>query len=119
MRTTLWRYHLGGGCVLALAYVYLPFPALRIGALVALCLATIAATLAAIRLWRPARRERLFWGGGLDGHCATSLSAGRAPARSSVSLQGRSTRAPVCVVPVTTSSTKRSRRSIQDRPVPA
>ena len=57
MRTTLWRYHLGGGCGLALAYVYLPFPALRIGVLVALCLATIAATLAAIRLWRPARRE--------------------------------------------------------------
>jgi hypothetical protein len=27
VRTTLWRYHLGGGCVLALAYVYLPFPA--------------------------------------------------------------------------------------------
>ncbi|MFL6102200.1 MAG: hypothetical protein ACJ74K_02470 [Actinomycetes bacterium] len=25
MRTTLWRYHLGGGCVLALADVYLPF----------------------------------------------------------------------------------------------
>ena len=49
MRTTLWRYHLGGGCVLALAYVYLPFPALRIGALVVLCLATVAATLASIR----------------------------------------------------------------------
>jgi hypothetical protein len=25
VRTTLWRYHLGGGCVLALADVYLPF----------------------------------------------------------------------------------------------
>ena len=41
MRTTLWRYHLGGGgCALALAYVSLPFPPLRIAALVALCLAT-------------------------------------------------------------------------------
>ena len=56
MRTTLWRYHLGGGCVLALAYVYLPLAGLRVGALVVLCLATVAATLASIRLWRPAQR---------------------------------------------------------------
>jgi hypothetical protein len=56
VRTTLWRYHLGGGCVLALAYVYLPFAGLRVGALVVLCVATIAATLATIRLWRPAQR---------------------------------------------------------------
>ena len=55
VRTMLWRYHLGGGCVLALAYVYVPYPPLRVGALVVLCLATIAATLASIRLWRPAR----------------------------------------------------------------
>jgi hypothetical protein len=55
VRTMLWRYHLGGGCVLALAYVYLPYPPLRVGALVVLCLATIVATLASIRLWRPAR----------------------------------------------------------------
>ena len=34
MRTTLWRYHLGAGCVLAVAYVYLPNPALRVGSLV-------------------------------------------------------------------------------------
>jgi hypothetical protein len=56
VRTTLWRYHLGGGGALALAYVYLPLPPLRIAALVALCLATIAATLASVRLWSPARR---------------------------------------------------------------
>jgi hypothetical protein len=56
VRTTLWRYHLGGGCALALACVYLPFPPLRIAALVALCLATIAATLVSVRLWSPARR---------------------------------------------------------------
>ena len=55
MRTTLWRIHLGGGCLLALAYVYLPLPALRVGSLIALCLATIAATLASIRLWKPSR----------------------------------------------------------------
>jgi diguanylate cyclase len=60
VRTTLWRYHLGGGCALALAYVYLPFPPLRVGALVVLCLATIAATLAATRLWRPSR-PLPFW----------------------------------------------------------
>ena len=34
MRTTLWRYHLGGG--LALADVYLPVPALRTAALAVL-----------------------------------------------------------------------------------
>lgn len=48
MRTTLWRYHLGGGCALALGYVYLRFPPLRIAALVALSLATIAATLTCV-----------------------------------------------------------------------
>jgi hypothetical protein len=69
VRTTLWRYHLGGGCVLALAYVYLPYPALRVGALVVLCLATIAATLASIRLWRPSRPRpfKLFATGGRSG----------------------------------------------------
>jgi hypothetical protein len=33
VRTTLWRYHLSAGCVLALAYVYLPHPAPRAGSL--------------------------------------------------------------------------------------
>jgi diguanylate cyclase len=56
VRTTLWRYHLGGGLALALAYVYLPVPALRTAALVVLGLTTIVATLCALRLWRPARR---------------------------------------------------------------
>jgi hypothetical protein len=60
VRTRLWRFHPGGGCLLALAYVYLPYPPLRVGAMAVLCLATIAATLAAIRLWRPARRERFL-----------------------------------------------------------
>jgi hypothetical protein len=50
VRTTLWRYHLGGGCLLALASVYLPLLALRVGSLIVLCLATIAATLASVRL---------------------------------------------------------------------
>ena len=36
VRTMLWRYHLGGGCVLALAYVYVPYPPLRVGALLVL-----------------------------------------------------------------------------------
>src|SRR5829696_6360564 len=43
VRTTLWRIHLGGGCLLAVAYVYLPLPALRVGSLIVLCLATFAA----------------------------------------------------------------------------
>ena len=88
MRTTLWRYHLGGGCVLALAYVYLPFPALRIGALVALCLATIAATLAAIRLWRPARREPflLFAAGEAVGFAAGALGSSAAVTRAGGSV---------------------------------
>ena len=87
MRTTLWRYHLGGGCVLALAYVYLPYPALWVGSLVVLCLATIAATLASIRLWRPARPRPFqlfaageavgFVGGSLGSsvHCRSSFAA--------------------------------------------
>jgi len=83
VRTTLWRYHLGGGCVLALAYVYLPFPALRIGALVVLCLATAAATLASIRLWRPARRRPfgLFAAGEAVGFAAGSLGSSAAVTR--------------------------------------
>jgi hypothetical protein len=67
VRTTLWRYHLGGGCVLALAYVYLPIPTLRVGALVVLCVATVAATLAATRLCRPARRLPFLAVRGLGG----------------------------------------------------
>ena len=77
VRTMLWRYHLGGGCVLALAYVYLPFPVLRIGSLVALCLVTIAATLASIRL------------GGRPGHGPSSCSR---PGRRSGSWPGPSGR---------------------------
>jgi hypothetical protein len=75
VRTMLWRYHLGGGCVLALAYVYVPYPPLRVGALVVLCLATIAATLASIRLWRPARPRpfQLFAAGEAVGFVAGSL----------------------------------------------
>jgi hypothetical protein len=88
VRTTLWRYHLGGGCGLALAYVYLPFPALRIGALVALCMATIAATLAAIRLWRPARREPflLFAAGEAVGFAAGALGSSAAVTRAGGSV---------------------------------
>ena len=88
MRTTLWRYHLGGGCGLALAYVYLPFPALRIDALVALCLATIAATLAAIRLWGPARREPflLFAAGEAVGFAAAALGSSAAVTRAGGSV---------------------------------
>ena len=83
MRTTLWRYHLGGGCVLALAYVYLPFPALQVGALVVLCLATIAATLASVRLWRPARPLPfyLFAAGEAVGFVAGSLGSSAAITR--------------------------------------
>jgi hypothetical protein len=47
VRSTLWRYHLGGGLALALAYVYLPAPALRTAALAVLGLTTIVATLSA------------------------------------------------------------------------
>jgi hypothetical protein len=56
VRTTPWRYHLGVGLALAVAYVYLPAPALRAAALVVLGLTTIVASLAAPRLWQPARR---------------------------------------------------------------
>ena len=88
MRTTLWRYHLGGGCVLALAYVYLPFPALRVGALVVLCVATVAATLASIRLWRPARRLPflLFAAGEAVGFVAGSLGSSAAVTRAGGSV---------------------------------
>ena len=77
MRTTLWRYHLGGGLALALAYVYLPVPALRTAALTVLGLATIAATLSALRLWRPVRRLpfRLFAAGEAVGFVAGSLGS--------------------------------------------
>jgi diguanylate cyclase len=83
VRTTLWRYHLGGGCVLALAYVYLPFPALRTAALILLCLATIAATLVSVRLWRPARRLpfQLFAAGEAVGFVAGSLGSSAAVTR--------------------------------------
>jgi len=95
VRTTLWRYHLGGGCVLALAYVYLPFPVLRIGSLVALCLATIAATLASIRLWRPARRlpfylfaagEAVGFVAGTLGSSAAVTRAGGSPAAAALTM---------------------------------
>ena len=88
MRTTLWRYHLGGGCVLALAYVYLPYPALRMGALVVLCLATIAATLASIRLWRPSRPRpfKLFATGEAVGFVAGSLGSSAAVTRAGGSV---------------------------------
>jgi hypothetical protein len=77
VRTTLWRYHLGGGLALALAYVYLPVPALRTAALAVLGLATIAATLAALRLWRPVRRLPfyLFAAGEAVGFVAGSLGS--------------------------------------------
>jgi hypothetical protein len=77
VRTRLWQFHLGGGCALALAYVYLPYPALRIGAMALLCLATIAATLAAVRLWRPAWREPFrFFAAGAFGSSAAVTRAG-------------------------------------------
>jgi diguanylate cyclase (GGDEF)-like protein len=83
VRTTLWRYHLGGGFVLALAYVYLPLPALRVGALVALGLATLVATLVSIRLWRPARRLPfyLFAAGEAVGFVAGALGSSAAVTR--------------------------------------
>jgi hypothetical protein len=88
VRTTLWRYHLGGGCVLALAYVYLPFAGLRVGALVVLCVATIAATLATIRLWRPAQRLPflLFAAGEAVGFVAGSLGSAAAVTRAGGSV---------------------------------
>jgi len=88
VRTTLWRYHLGGGCVLALAYVYLPFAGLRVGALVVLCVATIAATLATIRLWRPAQRLPflLFAAGEAVGFVAGSLGSSAAVTRAGGSV---------------------------------
>jgi len=77
VRTTLWRYHLGGGLALALAYVYLPVPAMRTAALALLGLATIAATLSAPRLWRPVRRLPfyLFAAGEAAGFVAGSLGS--------------------------------------------
>jgi diguanylate cyclase (GGDEF)-like protein len=77
VRTTLWRYHLGGGLALALAYVYLPSPALRTVALALLGLATIVATLCALRLWRPVRRLpfRLFAVGEAVGFVAGALGS--------------------------------------------
>jgi diguanylate cyclase len=88
VRARLWRYHLGGGCVLALAYLYLPSPALRIGALVVLCLGTIAATLVSIRLWRPARRLPfcLFAAGEAVGFVAGTLGSSVAVTRAGGSL---------------------------------
>jgi hypothetical protein len=63
-----------------LAYVYLPFAGLRVGALVVLCVATIAATLATIRLWRPAQRLPflLFAAGEAVGFVAGSLGSSAA-----------------------------------------
>jgi diguanylate cyclase (GGDEF)-like protein len=83
VRTTLWRYHLGGGCALALAYVYLPYPAVRIGAMALLCLATVAATLVSVRLWRPARRLpfRLFAVGEAIGFVAGAAGSSAAVTR--------------------------------------
>jgi diguanylate cyclase len=83
VRTTLWRYHLGGGCVLSLAYVYLPVPVLRTASLILLCLATIAATLVSVRLWRPARRLpfQLFAAGEAVGFVAGSLGSSAAVTR--------------------------------------
>jgi diguanylate cyclase (GGDEF)-like protein len=88
VRTTLWRYHLGGGCVLALAYVYLPYPALRVGSLAVLCLATIAATLVSIRLWRPSRPRvfQLFAIGEAVGFIAGSLGSSAAVTRAGGSV---------------------------------
>jgi diguanylate cyclase len=80
---TIWRYHLGAGLALALAYVYLPVPALRTGVLVVVCLATIAATLVAVRLWRPARRLPfyLFAAGEAVGFVAGALGSSAAITR--------------------------------------
>ena len=88
MRTTLWRYHLGGGCLLALAYVYLPHPGLRVGSMIVLCLATIAATLASVRLWKPSRRLpfRLFAAGEAVGFVAGSLGSSAAVTRAGGSV---------------------------------
>jgi diguanylate cyclase len=95
VRTTLWRYHLGGGCVLALAFVYLPFPALRVGSMVALCLATIVATLASIRLWQPPRRlpfhlfaagETVGFVAGFLGSSATVTRAGGSVAAAALTI---------------------------------
>ena len=54
----------------------------------ALCLATIAATLAAIRLWRPARREPflLFAGGEAVGFAAGALGSSAAVTRAGGSV---------------------------------
>jgi len=88
VRTTLWRIHLGGGCLLALAYVYLPFPALRTGSLIVLCLATIAATLGSVRLWKPAHRLpfHLFAAGEAVGFVAGSLGSSAAVTRAGGSV---------------------------------
>jgi hypothetical protein len=88
VRTTLWRIHLGGGCLLALAYVYLPFPALRTGSLIVLSLATIAATLASVRLWEPAHRLpfHLFAAGEAVGFVAGSLGSSAAVTRAGGSV---------------------------------
>jgi diguanylate cyclase (GGDEF)-like protein len=83
VRTTLWRYHLGGGFALALAYVYLPLPALRVGVMAAVSVATIAATLVSVRLWRPARRRpfHLFAAGEAVGFVAGALGSSAAVTR--------------------------------------
>jgi diguanylate cyclase len=75
VRTTLWRYHLGVGLALAVVYVYLPIAALRTAALAVLGLTTVVATLAALRLWRPARRLPfyMFAAGETVGFAAGSL----------------------------------------------
>jgi diguanylate cyclase (GGDEF)-like protein len=88
VRTTLWRYHLGGGCALALVYVCLPSPGPRIGSMIVLSLATIAATLAAVRLWQPARRLPfyLFAAGETVGFVAGSLGSSAAVTRAGGSL---------------------------------
>jgi hypothetical protein len=68
--------------------VSLPFPPLRIAALVALCLATIAATLASVRLWSPARRLpfHLFAAGEAVGFVAGSLGSSAAVTRAGGSV---------------------------------
>jgi hypothetical protein len=79
VRTTLWGYHLGAGCLLALAYLYLPYPALRVGSLLVL-LGTYDPSSPVEAGWLVAYA---LWGAAvLDPSVATSPTRSRPPGRS-------------------------------------
>jgi hypothetical protein len=52
----LWRFHLVAGLLIALAYVYVPMPAVHPVTMALLCTGATLAPLIYLRLWRPTGR---------------------------------------------------------------